>query len=150
MKNPLAAYALLASLALPLASTGAGVAYAHEQGRGQHAEKMMQKLNLTPDQKQKITEIRKADAEQMKAARGKVEESKKKLDASMKANASKDEIWKNFNEYEENRRQMVNASFAKSLEIRDVLTPDQRTKFRELWGEKRERLKEQAGQMGDY
>lgn len=119
---------LVGALALPAAE-----ALARKREGGQRGG-MMKELNLTAEQKQKMQELRSGDREKMQNKRKEMQAARDALDAAMKGNASEKEIWGKFDDLQKVQAKFAKERFEKVMEIRSLLTPEQRAKFRGSMG----------------
>lgn len=105
--------------------------------RGQHMDKLIQQLDLSPEQSEQVEAIReesKAAAEDLKEQMRSQHEEMKSLMAS---DASTEEIRIQYQEGQALRQEIGNNRFETMLEIREVLTPEQRAKIAELIEQRR-------------
>lgn len=107
-------------------------------GEGRMGMKMLKELNLTDDQKEKIKAIRqkhKGDKGEREHYGKKIKELKKQMKEKLGSSASSDEIKALRSEIKalkEKKKARRAKKFDKMLEIREVLTVEQRKKFQEL------------------
>jgi len=92
---------------------------------------MMKELNLSAEQREKLVEIRKANRAKMETLRDKMNDFHKKMEEALQSNASADEARKLHKEYRPLRQEMEDQRFEQILKVREILTPDQRKKFRQ-------------------
>lgn len=109
------------------------------QGGGR---RILEELNLTAEQKSKINEYRERDKEAFKAKREAVQNARRKLEEAMDNPAAGEEELKNlFSEVAKARSEVEAARFESMLNIRALLTPEQRKKFTELEGPRPGRMR---------
>lgn len=89
----------------------------------------MEKLNLTEKQEADITAIQAKYAKLMKGSHDKIKALKKKLDAGFRSSASNESLQKLFKDLQAEKNAKHELRFAKSLEIRTLLTKEQRKNF---------------------
>jgi protein CpxP len=119
---------VLAFLAAPL-SFAAGAKM--KDGRG--GEFLKKELNLSDEQFAKIREIRKEHKDGLKESRKTFKESRKAFREALKGEAAKrDELTAKFDKFQKDRDAFQRKRFAMMLEMRDVLSPEQRAKFHDL------------------
>ncbi len=99
-------------------------------------ERLIEQLNLTDDQKSKIAAIRQKYQEKTKQLRETLRSNEQELNSLLSNNASDREIRSKHQQISRNRQEMSNLQFESFLEIRQVLTPAQRTEFSQLMQER--------------
>jgi protein CpxP len=100
-------------------------------------EKLIEQLDLTDDQKSKITAIRQKYQERTKQIRETLRINEQELDTLLANNASDRDIRSKHEQISRNRQEMNNLQFDSFLEIRQVLTPTQKAEFAKLMQERR-------------
>jgi Spy/CpxP family protein refolding chaperone len=95
----------------------------------------LKELGLTPEQKEKIQAIRKSGKENMQKLREDAKSAHQKLAEAHKKDASKAELTQLFNTAQEKQQAVAKQRFSQAMEIRDVLTPEQRKKAGAMMGE---------------
>lgn len=129
----------LAPLALAITIAAPTLAPTHVEARegrgGGHMFKKMKSLNLTEDQKKKVKEIREKDHEQVASLRKELKSAMTELREAAKKNASKDDLTRLFNTVQEKKQALAKQRFNKALEIREILTPEQRKKAADMMDE---------------
>ncbi len=151
-----ASLVIAASTLLPMSSTAApfnaseGFRVAQEQSepgmrkRGRKGQQWMQELNLSSEQQQSIQAIKEKYKGQMQGDREKMRQLKTEMQQFM-VNGSKDDIRTTHQQIQEYRQKKANARLEMMLEVRDVLTPEQREKMAEL---KEQRWQGRRGKRG--
>jgi Spy/CpxP family protein refolding chaperone len=99
-------------------------------------ERLIEQLNLTDDQKSKIAAIRQKYQEKTKTLRETMRSNEQELNSLLSNNASDRDIRAKHQQISRNRQEMSNLQFESFLEIRQVLTPAQRTEFSQLMRER--------------
>lgn len=94
-------------------------------------EKILSKLKLSETQKLKIMEIKK-ERTILKEKRKKIKELKKKLEQAFRDNTSYEEILSLYEKIQNLETQIDSVKFKYILEIRKILTPEQKKKFQKL------------------
>jgi len=102
---------------------------------------LFQELNLQSSQKEKIQKIHENYRESMKQKREAVKEAKKNLEQAMLSDADDTTLRKYFSSFQNARSEMMKLHFEQALEIRKILTPEQRKKFEEA----KKKMKESKG-----
>lgn len=101
-------------------------------GPGMWGPKEFKELNLTAEQRDKVKAIREASKDKAKALRQETKEANKKLKEILATEASKDDLNKAFENVQTKRAEMGKFMFGQMLQIRDILTPEQRAKVKDL------------------
>jgi periplasmic protein CpxP/Spy len=105
-------------------------------GRGEGWKKgdFLEKLNLTDSQKQQISSIKKDHENELKPIKDQMRIKENELRTLMAGNASNDQLRSKHQELQQLRQKMGNLHFENMLEIRSVLTPEQRSQFNSMMG----------------
>ncbi len=90
---------------------------------------MMDKLQLTDAQTKDVEAIQTKYKKQMMAHKGKIKILKKKLDTAFRSSAKSDAVQKIYNDLQAEKNAKHDLRFAKCLEIRALLTKEQRKNF---------------------
>lgn len=99
-------------------------------------------LNLSPDQMQRIEAIRSRDRDQLRSDRERVRQLQQELRDLMAGNASDDQIRAKYQQVKELRTKLADAQFNSMLEMRNVLTPEQRRTFAERMDRQRRNFRD--------
>lgn len=99
-------------------------------------ERLIEQLNLSDDQKSKVAAIRQKYRGQMQKLRETMRSNEQELNSLLSNNASDRDIRAKHQQISRNRQEMSNLQFESFLEIRQVLTPAQRTEFSQLMRER--------------
>lgn len=105
---------------------------------GERSDRLMQQLNLTPEQQQQLQAIRERDQGQMRQQRQALHQEKQQLMQLMAGNATEAEIRTQHNQVKALQQQLGDARFESMLAMRNVLTPEQRSRFAQLMQQRRE------------
>ena len=119
------------------------------RGKGGWGDKWQEQLNLSADQKAQIQQIRDQEKTASQSQRQQMKAAYEKHQSLMAGNASDDQIRQQYREVQALRQQAQDRRFDTMLKIRQVLTPEQRTKAAQLkkdhqgrrhggWGGKKE------------
>ncbi len=103
-----------------------------QRPHAQYWDKLMQELNLTPDQAQKIQAIRDQYKDQIAQRRQAVVQARRELQDIMVGTASEDQIREKHSQVEALEQQVREAGFDQMLAIRGVLTPEQRSQAAQI------------------
>ncbi|MFN7248997.1 MAG: Spy/CpxP family protein refolding chaperone [Microcystis sp.] len=99
-------------------------------------EGLIEQLNLTDDQKSKVAAIRQKYRGQIQKLQETIRKNEQELNSLLSNNASDRDIRSKHLQISRNRQEMSNLQFENFLEIRQVLTPAQRTEFSQLMRER--------------
>lgn len=106
-------------------------------GRGDNPEQMFEQLNLTPAQLSQIRAIREASRATMQPLREQMRAGHQELRTLMASDASTDEIRQRHSALMTLDQQLRTQRFEVMLQIRDVLTPEQRAELAQLLEQRR-------------
>ncbi|MGK7872593.1 MAG: Spy/CpxP family protein refolding chaperone [Xenococcaceae cyanobacterium] len=130
----------------PLAQAPTG---ARRRGQGFDKERFMEQLNLTEDQRQKIQEIRQKYQGEIDQRRETLHAAHQELGDMMAGTDSADAIRTKHQEVIKLRQELGNLRFESMLEIREVLTPEQRNQFAQMMRQHRENWRNRARNRGN-
>lgn len=119
------------------------VVFAHKGGhhKGDHFEKMMEELNLTDAQKKQM-DVLKANKAFGKEDRKKMKELREKFFAALKGSATDAELTKIHLEMKTMKDKKDESRFKHMLEVRKILTAEQKAKFHEVREKKMKKWKD--------
>lgn len=100
-------------------------------------ERLLQQLNLTPEQTQQLEALRQRHEVETAPYRSQLQQIKQELQTLMRNNASEDQLRAKHREMQQLMQQMGEAQFSHQLEMRRVLTPEQQQLMMELMQEQR-------------
>ncbi|NER39222.1 MAG: Spy/CpxP family protein refolding chaperone [Oscillatoria sp. SIO1A7] len=163
---------LSALAVLTIALGGAGAAYAAvpdspnaivaqrqggREGRGRRGGgelRGIERLNLSSEQREEIEAIRNQYQEETQDLRQEMRDAKQQLQQLMSSNASDGELRSQHNRVIDLHQEMAQTRFEQMLEIRSVLTPEQREQWAEQMqqrrqGGRRNRRRNGRGDNGD-
>ena len=109
----------------------------------QRLQRMQQELDLTPEQVRKIQEIHNQAKDH--TLKEDMKEAKQKMRQLMAGDGSDGELRRQFREIQNLRRQLSAKRFEKKLAVRNVLTPEQRTKMAEMRQQRRQSRRGMSG-----
>lgn len=115
--------------------------------QGRNKESLLQELNLSQAQMQQIQQIRAKYKNQLTQQRQGVRQARQELSTLMAGTASADQIRAKHRELVNLRRQMEETQFNSMLEMREVMTPEQRSKFAQLMQQRRQKFRDKLGNM---
>lgn len=104
----------------------------NEEWRQKRKERFRQELNLTPEQTEQIDQIREQGKQAKQAMREEYRAAREKMQTLMASDASDNELREQHQILQNLRQKKGEARFENKLKIRQVLTPEQRTKMAEL------------------
>ncbi len=107
--------------------------------------KLIEQLNLTEDQKQKLSTIRQKYQDRLQSLREQIKTKHQELSNMMAGNASVAQIRSQHQEILNLREQMGNIRLESMLEMREVLTPEQRTEFSQLMQKHHQQFRQRRG-----
>ena len=125
----------------------ASAVYAEAQSPGQkragwQKERVFKELNLTPEQEKKLEENRKAQGEAMKALFTASKEKEKKLQENLKNPAvTRAAVEPLVKEIKDLQGQLIERRIAGIFAVKEILTPEQFTKFQQMTEKRHETLK---------
>lgn len=116
---------------------------------GEHGiMRIFKELNLTEDQKSQIKSKRESLKGQIKPLREQMRtEQEKLMDLMFNANSSKSEILAQHNKVSSLRNNMAKIRLEQIISLKEVLTPEQKSKLQTLAQEKKAKMKERMSQF---
>ena len=106
--------------------------YARKASRGDRIEKLLQKLDLTSQQSEQITAIREQFEAENEALYEEMRTNKEEMRSLFTSDASSEQLRQQHNQSQELRQQIGNNRFEMMLQIREVLTPEQREQMAQI------------------
>lgn len=137
----LALVGLLGALAIPT------IAHAQAGPGGNRPERMQrwERLNLTPEQRQRLSGIREQDKAEMKRLREQIKAAETQLQQLWASNASDAQLTQQQAQVNALKQQAQQLRFQQSLKLRAVLTPEQRQQFAQQRSERRQQWRDRNG-----
>lgn len=114
-------------------------------GRGGGMEKMLEPLNLSDEQSQQIEAIKKQSSTDNETLHQEMQANHETMKSLLTGEASVEQLREQHQKMQALRQQLDDNRFETMLQIRAVLTPEQRTQMAELMAQKRERRGEREG-----
>jgi len=108
------------------------IAHGHKRGRHGGMKKLLAKLDLTPEQSQKIEEIHEQAHSDNEALYQEMQTNREEMRSLFTSDASTAELRQQHQELQGLRQQIGTSRFETKLQVREILTPEQRTKMAEL------------------
>ena len=100
--------------------------------KGDGGERFMEKLNLTTDQRNKMTQIRNKYQPQFTSLREQIRNERNTLSQMMRDNQNEDKMRSQHQKIVSLNQQIQNLRFESMLEMRKVLTPEQREQWAKM------------------
>lgn len=102
----------------------------HRRGQGMRGQQWMRDLDLTDEQRSKIKEIRQAGRESTKSSRERMKAAREAFQSEMESGGSSSSLQSKHEAMINARAEFARARFNQMLQVREVLTPEQRKKFK--------------------
>lgn len=99
---------------------------------GKRGRLLLEELNLTPQQQQQLDTIRQQRQSQLETLRQRKQQLRQEMDQLLSSNASEQQLWTKFQAIQAIKAEMDEIRFDQMLAMRQILTPEQRTRLREL------------------
>lgn len=112
---------------------------AKRMGRGEGMSKMLEQLNLTPEQSEQIETIKTESRAQNDALHQDMETIREEMRSLLASDASVEQLREQHQRMQEVHQKLSDNRFETMLQIREVLTPEQRSQMADLMSEKRTR-----------
>ncbi len=123
---------------------------AAQKGGVQGEFRLMEQLNLTPEQKQKLRTIYSQYKDRIVHNKQAVRQATTELRELMLSNASADEVRAKYQQVALVRQQLEATSFESMLAMRDVLTSTQRSQFAQLMEQQGKKFENRMVQQRGY
>ena len=117
--------------------------------RGRRGGRIIEELNLTSEQQEQLRGIRSQQREQLQALREQVRDSRQKMNEMIGGTATEEEIRAQHNKIRQLHQQIEEIRFESLLEMREVLTPQQRSQFTQLMEQRRQNFRQRRGDFWD-
>jgi periplasmic protein CpxP/Spy len=126
--------------------TSLSPAFAQDRGRRNRPDRGMPRwigeLNLTPDQMQRMQGIRSRYENQISQRAQALRQAETELQGLMASNADSNQIRAKHNQVQTLRQQLAQIRFESMLEMREVLTPEQRRQLAERMNQRRQNFRD--------
>jgi Spy/CpxP family protein refolding chaperone len=145
MKRLIPLFLLVGLTCLPadlLAQPAPGRAFERLEAR---KGKLIQELNLSQQQQQQIETIRQQRRGEIESLKQRMQQLRQEMDQLLSTNAPESSIRAKFTEIQAVKQKMAEVRFEQMLATREVLTPEQRVKFRELASQRQNRRRPGGG-----
>jgi Spy/CpxP family protein refolding chaperone len=100
-------------------------------------KQLLEQLNATPEQKQKMEDIRAQYQDQISQHKQQVRQTQQQLQEMLSTNASENQIRQKYDELIRLKQEMSKLQFEIILQVREVLTPEQRRQFADIMEQRR-------------
>ena len=107
-----------------------------ERGMRGGANRLLEQLDLTSEQSEQIEAIQEQSETENQALFEQLQTNHQQMQSLLSSNANSEELRANHQQEQNLRQQLGNNRFETMLEIREVLTPEQRTQMTELMEKK--------------
>lgn len=104
----------------------------HKHGKEPKIERLMDELDLTSEQSQQIEAIKEEEKTQTEALREQMDDEKSTMRSLLSSDANSDQLRQQHQKIQALDQQIKDNRFETMLQMRDVLTPDQRAQLSEL------------------
>lgn len=111
-------------------------------------DNLMEQLNLSADQKQRMESIRNQYKDQIRQRQDAVRKARQEMKTMMDGNASTAQIRTQHEQISALQQQLMSTRMEMMLAMREVLTPEQRARMAELMKQRREQMSNRRGQRG--
>lgn len=115
-------------------------------GRGHGFKKILDQLDLSSEQSSQIKAIHDRNKQENETLHEEVKAQKKAMGELFASDASESELQQKHQEIQSLKQELKAARFEGMLEIREILTPEQKAKMNELMQERHNRREERRGQ----
>ena len=99
---------------------------------------LAKELNLSPEQIQKLQQLRKNTQGKNKERRKTLQTAKQELNQLIQGNASTDQVRQKRQQVQSLQREIADTNFDNTLAIREILTPEQRVKLQQIRVQRRQ------------
>ena len=99
---------------------------------------LAKELNLSPEQIQKLQQLRKNTQGKNKERRQTLKTAKQQLNQLIQGNASTDQVRQKRQQVQSLQREIADTNFENTLAIREILTPEQRVKLQQIRAQRRQ------------
>lgn len=101
-------------------------------GGGREMERLFQQLELSDEQSQQIEAIRNESETESEALRQQIQTNAREMRSLLASDVDTEQLQQQHQQLQDLRQQLGDRRFATMLEVRKVLTPEQRTEWAEL------------------
>ena len=108
-------------------------------GRGNRMEKLLQQIDLNSEQTQQIEAIQEQFRSENEALWQEMQDNRQQMETLLSSDTSNEELRQQYQQLQSLRQQLSDNRFENMLQIRDVLTPEQRSELAQIMEQKRGR-----------
>lgn len=108
-------------------------------GRGNRMEQLLQQLDLSSEQSQQIEAIQEQFRSENEALWQEIQANKQQMGNLLSSDASNEELRQQYQQLQSLRQQLSDNRFENMLQVRDVLTPEQRNELAQIMEQRRGR-----------
>lgn len=119
--------------------TQARLKHGKRYGRGDRLEELQEQLDLSTEQRQRIEAIEQQSETETEGLHQQLREAKQQMQSLLSSEASTNELRQQHQQIQELHQQLEDSRFETRLQVREVLTPEQRTQLAELMQQRWER-----------
>ena len=112
--------------------------HGRKMGRGDRMEKLLQQLELTPEQSQQISAIQENSRTESETLWQEMQTNHEQMKSLLSSDASPEQLRQQHQQVQALRQQLGDNRFETMLQVREILTPEQRTQMAELMEQHRE------------
>ena len=102
------------------------------KGRGDRMTRLLEQLDLTPEQSEQIETIRQQSQADTETLRQEFQQAHAQMRSLLAGNANSDELRQQHQQIQTLHQQLGNQRFETMLQVREILTPEQRSQMAEL------------------
>ncbi|NEO33536.1 MAG: Spy/CpxP family protein refolding chaperone [Symploca sp. SIO3C6] len=103
-----------------------------ERGKFSREPRWLQELDLSAEQSERIQAIREQSRQEMESRYQQMQEAREQMQSLMTGNASREQLRQQHQRLQNLRQELGNQRFETMLDIREILTPQQRVQMAEL------------------
>lgn len=123
------------------------IAQASPEGRGgDRKANWLEQLNLTPEQSEQIRAIREQSKTENESLRQQMRQAREQMRSLLASDATPEQLRQQHNSMQELRQQLSDRRFETMLEMREVLTPEQRAQALELMEQHKGRYRQRGAE----
>lgn len=108
-------------------------------GRGNRMEKLLQQIDLSSEQSQQIEAIQEQFRSENEPLWQEMQANKQQMGNLLSSDASNEELRQQYQQLQSLRQQLSDNRFENMLQVRDVLTPEQRSELAQIMEQRRGR-----------
>ncbi len=137
-----AAAVLLIAVGVTTSAVITGSSQAQNVDKMPQQGQLLKQLNLTPAQMQQLQTIREKNKDAMRSNMQQMRQTQQELRTLMVGNANAEQLRTKFNEVQTLKQQTEKMRFESMLAMREILTPEQRTKIDQLMQQNKDGMRQ--------